>query len=172
MSSPSRKPANPFACFAGCRPAAAALAQIAKSAMQIAQQSSEANASSRLLVSRVLVGQRAASLHSSSSARQPPHSNPHSASRPANLLHIAVSFIEGFRTPAPVQAASSPWAGIRNPQQKRTKGWHDKTAYWLAHHRVKHVGPKAFSLTNIWSRDRPQPDSRTTAKIAGRVQLP
>ena len=33
-------------------------------AMQIAQQSSEANASSRLIVSRVLVGQCAASLHS------------------------------------------------------------------------------------------------------------
>jgi len=28
-----------------------------------------------------------------------------------------VSFIEGFRTPATVQAASLPSAGIRNPQQ-------------------------------------------------------
>ena len=52
--------------------------------------------------------------------RQPRHSNPHSASRIANLLPIAVSFIEGFRTPASVQAASSPWAGIRNPQQTRS----------------------------------------------------
>src|SRR5712671_1977718 len=31
----------------------------------------------------------------------------------------AVSFIEGFRTPATVQAASSRSAGIRNPQQTR-----------------------------------------------------
>ena len=32
----------------------------------------------------------------------------------------AGSFIEGFRTPATVQAASLRSAGIRNPQQKRT----------------------------------------------------
>ncbi|MGD0334684.1 MAG: hypothetical protein ABSA90_15730, partial [Xanthobacteraceae bacterium] len=41
------------------------------------------------------------------------------ASCTANLPPIAVSFIEGFRTPAPVQAASSRWAGIRNPQHLR-----------------------------------------------------
>ena len=33
---------------------------------------------------------------------------------------MLVSFVLGFRTPAPVQAASSPWAGIRNPQQQRS----------------------------------------------------
>ena len=35
------------------------------------------------------------------------------------FLGRAGSFIEGFRTPATVQAASLPSAGIRNPQQQR-----------------------------------------------------
>jgi glutathione S-transferase len=36
---------------------------------------------------------------------------------------VAKTFIEGFRTTAPVQAPSSPWAGIRNPQQSLTSSW-------------------------------------------------
>ena len=48
--------------------------------------------------------------------------NLHSARRspPHRLPFPAGSFIEGFRTPATVQAASLPSAGIRNPQQKQT----------------------------------------------------
>jgi len=48
--------------------------------------------------------------------------NLHSARRspPHRLPFPAGSFIEGFRTPATVQAASLPSAGIRNPQQLRT----------------------------------------------------
>src|ERR1700686_1166521 len=48
--------------------------------------------------------------------------NPHSArrSRRPRLPFPAGSFIEGFRTPATVQAASLRSAGIRNPQQKQT----------------------------------------------------
>ncbi len=42
-----------------------------------------------------------------------------SSPRPCTRSPIAVSFIEGFRTPAPVQAASSPWAVIRNLTQSR-----------------------------------------------------
>ena len=55
-----------------------------------------------------------------------PHAAPwcanlHSArrSRRHRLQFPAGSFIEGFRTPATVQAASLRSAGIRNPQQKR-----------------------------------------------------
>ena len=51
----------------------------------------------------------------------PSCANLHSArrSRRHRLPFPAGSFIEGFRTPATVQAASLPSAGIRNPQQKR-----------------------------------------------------
>src|SRR5271157_3874477 len=51
----------------------------------------------------------------------PSCANLHSArrSRPNRLPFPAGSFIEGFRTPATVQAASLRSAGIRNPQQKR-----------------------------------------------------
>jgi hypothetical protein len=56
-----------------------------------------------------------------------PHAAPwcanlHSArrSRRHRLQFPAGSFIEGFRTPATVQAASLRSAGIRNPQQRRT----------------------------------------------------
>jgi hypothetical protein len=42
----------------------------------------------------------------------------------------AVSFIEGFRTPAPVYAASSRSAGIRNPQHERPiAGGLDESTY-------------------------------------------
>src|SRR6202023_4369147 len=46
--------------------------------------------------------------------------NPQDArrARPPRLQFPAGSFIEGFRTPATVQAASLRSAGIRNPQQK------------------------------------------------------
>jgi hypothetical protein len=52
----------------------------------------------------------------------PSRANLHSArrSRRHRLPFPAGSFIEGFRTPATVQAASLRSAGIRNPQQKQT----------------------------------------------------
>jgi hypothetical protein len=52
----------------------------------------------------------------------PSCANLHSArrSRRHRLPFPAGSFIEGFRTPATVQAASLPSAGIRNPQQQAT----------------------------------------------------
>jgi hypothetical protein len=49
-------------------------------------------------------------------SRKPSRSNLHSAPQPPVSL-TAVSFPGGFRTPAPVQAASSRWAIIRNPSQ-------------------------------------------------------
>src|SRR5258705_13381358 len=49
-----------------------------------------------------------------------PRLNLHKRPRHHRLPLPAVSFIEGFRTPATVQAASSRSAGIRNPQQKPT----------------------------------------------------
>ena len=49
----------------------------------------------------------------------PPHSNPHSLRRAANVPPPAVSSLGGLRTPAPVCAAPPSWAGIRNPSQKR-----------------------------------------------------
>ena len=53
----------------------------------------------------------------------PSCTNLHSAprSRRHRLPFPAGSFIEGFRTPATVQAASLRSAGIRNPQQKRLR---------------------------------------------------
>jgi hypothetical protein len=50
--------------------------------------------------------------------------------RPALPLP-AVSFIEGFRTPATVQAASLRSAGIRNPQHKRTHAPQQSGVYWI-----------------------------------------
>jgi hypothetical protein len=52
-------------------------------------------------------------------SHKPSRSNLHSAPQPPASL-TAVSFPGGFRTPAPVQAASSRWAVIRNPSQQRT----------------------------------------------------
>src|ERR1700676_3905665 len=52
-------------------------------------------------------------------SHKPSRSNLHSAPQPPVSL-TAVSFPGGFRTPAPVQAASSRWAVIRNPSQKAT----------------------------------------------------
>src|ERR1700738_932682 len=52
-------------------------------------------------------------------SHKPSRSNLHSAPQPPASL-TAVSFPGGFRTPAPVQAASSRWAVIRNPSQERT----------------------------------------------------
>jgi hypothetical protein len=54
----------------------------------------------------------------------PSCANLHSArrSRRHRLPFPAGSFIEGFRTPATVQAASLRSAGIRNPQHSRTYG--------------------------------------------------
>ena len=49
-------------------------------------------------------------------SHKPSRSNLHSAPQPPVSL-TAVSFPGGFRTPAPVQAASSRWAVIRNPSQ-------------------------------------------------------
>ena len=51
-------------------------------------------------------------------SHKPSRSNLHSAPQPPVSL-TAVSFPGGFRTPAPVQAASSRWAVIRNPSQRR-----------------------------------------------------
>ena len=51
-------------------------------------------------------------------SHKPSRSNLHSAPQPPASL-TAVSFPGGFRTPAPVQAASSRWAVIRNPSQTR-----------------------------------------------------
>jgi hypothetical protein len=42
-------------------------------------------------------------------------------------------FIEGFRTPATVQAASLRSAGIRNPQQKRKSGQAFRTSALCQH---------------------------------------
>jgi hypothetical protein len=50
-------------------------------------------------------------------SHKPSRSNLHSAPQPPVSL-TAVSFPGGFRTPAPVQAASSRWAIIRNPSHK------------------------------------------------------
>jgi hypothetical protein len=52
-------------------------------------------------------------------SHKPSRSNLHSAPQPPASL-TAVSFPGGFRTPAPVQAASSRWAVIRNPSQQQT----------------------------------------------------
>ena len=52
-------------------------------------------------------------------SHKPSRSNLHSAPQPPVSL-TAVSFPGGFRTPAPVQAASSRWAVIRNPSQTAT----------------------------------------------------
>ena len=52
-------------------------------------------------------------------SHKPSRSNLHSAPQPPASL-TAVSFPGGFRTPAPVQAASSRWAVIRNPSQQRS----------------------------------------------------
>ena len=52
-------------------------------------------------------------------SHKPSRSNLHSAPQPPASL-TAVSFPGGFRTPAPVQAASSRLAVIRNPSQLRT----------------------------------------------------
>jgi hypothetical protein len=48
-------------------------------------------------------------------SRAAPALNPDSARCLAGAQLPATSFFGGFRTPAPVQAAPSPWAGIRNP---------------------------------------------------------
>jgi hypothetical protein len=76
-----------------------------------------------------------------------PHTPPsclnlHSArrSRRHRLPFPAGSFIEGVRTPATVQAASLRSAGIRNPQQHRTKTGspnHQQASFWS---RAKHHG--------------------------------
>lgn len=50
-------------------------------------------------------------------SHKPSRSNLHSAPQPPVSL-TAVSFPGGFRTPAPVQAASSRWAVIRNPSHE------------------------------------------------------
>ena len=50
-------------------------------------------------------------------SHKPSRSNLHSAPQPPASL-TAVSFPGGFRTPAPVQAASSRWAVIRNPSHE------------------------------------------------------
>jgi hypothetical protein len=52
-------------------------------------------------------------------SHKPSRSNLHSAPQPPVSL-TAVSFPGGFRTPAPVQAASSRWAAIRNPSHEQT----------------------------------------------------
>ena len=49
-----------------------------------------------------------------------PRLNLHKRPRHRRCPLPAISFIEGFRTPATVQAASSRSAGIRNPQHNRT----------------------------------------------------
>jgi hypothetical protein len=76
-----------------------------------------------------------------------PHTPPsclnlHSArrSRRHRLPFPAGSFIEGVRTPATVQAASLRSAGIRNPQQHRTRTGspnHQQASFWS---RAKHHG--------------------------------
>ena len=53
-------------------------------------------------------------------SRAAPALNPDSARCLAGAQLPATSFFGGFRTPAPVQAAPSRWAGIRNPAQKLT----------------------------------------------------
>jgi hypothetical protein len=60
-------------------------------------------------------------------SHKPSRSNLHSAPQPPASL-TAVSFPGGFRTPAPVQAASSRWAVIRNPSQKRISSVASKQA--------------------------------------------
>src|SRR6516165_3439538 len=49
------------------------------------------------------------------SASPNPRQNPHSCALRFPRTSPAGSFFGGFRTPAPAQAAPSPWAGIRNP---------------------------------------------------------
>src|SRR4249919_2885742 len=62
-------------------------------------------------------------------SHKPSRSNLHSAPQPPVSL-TAVSFPGGFRTPAPVQAASSRWAVIRNPSHERPiDGGLDGSAY-------------------------------------------
>jgi hypothetical protein len=58
----------------------------------------------------------------------PPPTNPHNE-RHRRLPLPAVSFIEGFRTPPPVQAASSQSAGIRNPQHSRPGGTSGRSSH-------------------------------------------
>src|SRR6516225_8469718 len=56
------------------------------------------------------------------SASTNPRQNPHSRVLRFPRTSPAGSFFGGFRTPAPAQAAPSPWAGIRNPAQSRHFG--------------------------------------------------
>src|SRR6266480_470583 len=88
----------------------------------------------------------------------PSCANLHSArrSRRHRLPFPAGSFIEGFRTPATVQAASLRSAGIRNPQQKRK---------WLHFQNLSAVPP----TTDVRRGERhvcfvPGTDSCTAAK--------
>ena len=69
-------------------------------------------------------------------------------SRRHRLPFPAGSFIEGFRTPATVQAASLRSAGIRNPQQQRTfRNAAVRSA--LYQQATSHVWPKMKEAANL-----------------------
>src|SRR6516164_110842 len=64
------------------------------------------------------------------SASTNPRQNPHSRVLRFPRTSPAGSFFGGFRTPAPAQAAPSPWAGIQKPAQKRTsRGAYPESAF-------------------------------------------
>src|SRR6202022_2899786 len=80
-------------------------------------------------------------------SHKPSRSNLHSAPQPPASL-TAVSFPGGFRTPAPVQAASSRWAVIRNPSQEATSHMFFQCLRKNFLCKPLHVEGDGFSLAN------------------------
>ena len=99
-------------------------------------------------------------------SHKPSRSNLHSAPQPPVSL-TAVSFPGGFRTPAPVQAASSRWAVIRNPSHQRLFKRKSRTSAFppIPDISLRRTAWRAISLTRDEAR-------RIAANIAKLPQPP
>src|SRR5438105_9193268 len=77
--------------------------------------------------------------------RATPSSIAHAA--PSDVSLPAVSSFGGLRTPAPVYVASSSWAGIRKPSQKR------KSPQFIPSHCLRGLAASAgwYGLAPLWS---------------------